>query len=178
MFLSGPNSDTRKSEDYSLARDAALRFLTYRARSESEVQRRLARKFSPLVIELVITSLRTQHFLDDAAFALQWRRNREDHRPRSDRLLQQELQLKGVPSEIVREALVEYDNPSNAYRAGRQLAQKLADRAASEGDFRKRLSSHLQRRGFRYSLVRETVEMLWQELAADPLHGGKNAKAD
>ena len=53
--------------------DAALHLLSYRPRSEAEVRRRLARRYSIELIERVIAMLREHHYLDDAAFAGYWR---------------------------------------------------------------------------------------------------------
>ena len=157
-------------EHLAKARDAALRFLTYRARSEAEVRRRLAKKYSPAIIDQVIEALLRQRFLDDNSFAQQWRENREHHKPRAKRMVQQELRQFGIASEVIQESLDGFSDEDNAYEAGITLARKLANRNFSDEAFRHRISSLLQRRGFNYGVVRETVEKLHEELGADPLH--------
>ena len=58
---------------YQRALDSALRFLSYRPRSEQEVRRRLGRQAWPAeVIEAVVARLRAVGLLDDAAFARLW----------------------------------------------------------------------------------------------------------
>ena len=160
---------------YASARDAALRFLSFRPRSEAEVRRRLLHRYPPQTIDRVIVALREQRYLDDAAFARQWRLNRERHRPRSRGILRQELVRLGVPEEIANEALEGFDAEDNAYRAGRKLALRLA--GSDYPRFRQRLWDYLRRRGFGGALVGETVERLWRELA-DSLHRGVDAEAD
>jgi regulatory protein len=152
-----------------------LRLLGYRGRSEAEVRRRLGPRYDVQTIERVITSLTEQGYLDDAAFAAQWRSSRERRRPRGKSLLRQELRGKGIPDETIKEALEDFDGLGNAYRAGQSLASRLAG-----GDFtkfRQRLWSLLQRRGFEGSVIRETVQTLWQELA-NPLNGGVDTETD
>ena len=169
------NAAVDRNFDYLAARSAAMRLLGYRGRSEAEVRRRLSPRYDSQVVDRVITSLTQQGYLDDAAFARQWRSNRERRRPRGQRLLRQELLGKGVPEDTIREALEDFDGPGNANRAGQSLAIRLA-----EGDFtqfRQRLWSLLQRRGFDGAVIRETVQTLWQELA-DPLNGGVDSEAD
>ena len=164
---------SRLSEDegvFVAAKNTALSFLTYRARSEAEVRRRLAKKYSLETIDQVIEALRNQKFLDDSAFAQQWRSNREQHRPRAQRLVQQELRQKGVSSEVIQTSLDGFDDGANAHQAGARLAKRQSIRNGTEEEFRRRISAHLQSRGFSYGLVRNTVEQLWQELGADPLH--------
>ena len=158
-------------EDYSAAFAAALYFLSYRPRSEHEVRRRLARNYPAPVIERVMASLQQYGYLDDAAFAQLWRRAREQRRPRGVRALQQELRQFGVAKEVIAEALEGYDSEGNAYRAALKPARRLAAKGESPELFRRRLSAHLLRRGFEYSVVSGTVNRLWQELAAQSLPG-------
>ena len=177
MFRLGVN-DTSSDDNYARARDAALRFITYRARSVVELRRRLAKQYSAETADRVITSFRQHGLLNDAEFARRWREDRERHRPRSDRMLRQELIAKGVPSDIIGDALSDFDNQQNAYDAGSKVAKRLVNTMKSEEQFRKRLTPYLVRRGFSYSLVRETVDMLWQELAPDSLHSHNDADED
>ena len=163
------------NSEYLAARSAALRLLGYRGRSEGEVRRRLSPRYGSQVVDRVITALTQQGYLDDAAFARQWRSNRERRRPRGQRLLRQELLGKGVPEDTISEALEDFDGPGNAYRAGQSLAIRLAGEDFTK--FRQRLWSHLQRRGFEGAVIRETVQTLWQELA-DPLNGGVDTPTD
>lgn len=165
-----PPDSLEGEEHFVKAKDAALRFLTYRARSEAEVRRRLSKKYGPAVIEQVIETLLRQNFLDDSSFAQVWRDNRELHRPRAKRMVQQELRQLGVSSDVIQDSLEGYSDESNAYDAGIKLARKLASRNFSDEELRRRISSLLQRRGFSYGMVRETVEKLCGELGADSLH--------
>jgi len=165
-----PPNSLGGEEHLAKARDAALRFLTYRARSEAEVRRRLGKKYSPAIVDQVIEALLRQHFLDDTSFAQQWRENRENHRPRAKRMVQQEMRQLGIASEVIQDSLDGFSDETNAYEAGIKLARKLANRNFSDEEFRRRISSLLQRRGFNYSIVRETVEKLHGELWADSLH--------
>ena len=161
--------------DYLAARNTALRLLGYRGRSEAEVRRRLAPRYSIQTIARVITSLTKQGYLDDAAFAAQWRSSRERRRPRGKSLLREELLGKGIPEDTIREALEDFDGLGNAYRAGQNLALRLAGEEFSK--FRQRLWSFLQRRGFEGSVIRETVQTLWQE-SSDPLNSGVDTETD
>ena len=169
------NGASERNNDYLAARSAALRLLGYRGRSEAEVRRRLAPRYRVQTIERVIISLTEQGYLDDAAFAAQWRSNRERRRPRGKSLLRLELRGKGIPEETIREALEDFDGLGNAYRAGQSLSLRLAGEEFTK--FRQRLWSFLQRRGFEGSVIRETVQTLWQE-SSDPLNSGVDTETD
>lgn len=173
--LGSSNGASHRDTAYLDARSAALRLLGYRGRSEAEVRRRLNRRYDSQVVDRVIATLTQQGYLDDAAFAQQWRSSRERRRPRGKSLLRQELLGMGVSEETVRDALEDFDGPGNAYRAGHSLALRLA--GAGFTQFRQRLWSHLQRRGFDGAVIGETVQTLWQELA-NPLNGGVDTETD
>jgi len=166
---SGPESG------YAAAVDAAYRFLSFRPRSEAEVRRRLTRRFPPELIDRVIEALRNKSYLDDEEFARRWRLHRERFHPRGRRLLQRELCGFGVAREVIDHALLGMEEEENAYRAGLKLAVKLMSRDCTQEALGRKLYPYLQRRGFTYSLARDTVNRLWLELAPQPLDGEINS---
>lgn len=161
-----------KNRDYDAARNTALRFLTARPRSTEEVRRRLQRHHTTDVVDKVISALTNQGFLDDAAYARQWREYRERSRPRGQSLLRNELLSRGISRDIAAEALDDFDAAANAYRAGRKIAFRL--QGSDYPKFRRRLWSHLQRRGFESDVITEAITTLWRELA-DSLHCDEDA---
>ncbi len=156
-----------KEEDtYEIAFQKALQFISYRPRSVQETQRRLDKKgFSEEVIESTIQKLLDKRWLDDLDFSRQWIENRNAFRPRSDRLLSYELRQKGVPDDIIRQALEKFggDEVELAYRAGIKKAKRY--RHENKFDFLKKVGGYLGRRGFHYGIVKPTVERLWKEFA-------------
>lgn len=170
--------DAPTSTAFSSAKDAALRFLTYRARSEAEVRRRLSTKYAPATVEAVVESLLRQNLLNDLGFAREWRASRERFRPRAACLVRQELLRKGVSPEVIQESLQEFDDEANAARAAAGLARRLAAREVTQREFQGKVAAHLQRRGFGGGLVRSTVERLWEELGTDSLHCQGDANDD
>ena len=160
------------------ARQEALRYLSYRNRSRAEVRRKLAQRYPSEVVEQVIAQLVEQRFLDDGAFALEWRRHRERRRPRGQSELRRELQRLGVDGEVIREALDGIEETDNAYRAADAMARRLTgtDSGIDYGRFRQKVWAFLQRRGFEHSAIRSTVERYWSELA-HPLDGGVDTES-
>lgn len=156
-----------------VAYEGALGFLGYRPRSHAEVEAYLRRrKASPAVAKTVITRLTSAGLVDDDAFARYWVENRESFRPRGRRSLRFELRRKGVPDTVVDSATGEIDEADSAYRAAHDRAQRLS--SLDYAVFRRRLAGFLQRRGFYYEVVKETVDRLWREL-----HGsGEEESAD
>ncbi len=168
-------SPSGRESSYTAAMEAACRFLSFRPRSEAEVRHRLTRRFPPELVDRVIEALREKNYLDDEEFARRWRLHRERFHPRGRQALQRELSRFGVAREVVDQALVGMEEEENAYRAGLKLALKLMSGDCTQEALRCKLYPYLQRRGFAYSVVRETVNRLWLELTPQPLDGQINA---
>jgi regulatory protein len=144
------------------AYDQALDFLSYRARSQAEVERYLGGKgTAPDVVAAVVSRLRDAGLLDDAAFARAWVENRQAFQPRGVRGLRYELERKGIDPEVVAQVVAGIDETESAYRAAKARARQVAslDREA----FRRKLGGFLARRGFAYDVIREVVDRLWHE---------------
>ena len=145
-----------------LAYQQALLFLSYRARSESEIRQNLSKHEIPSdVIEQTLERLRENRLADDNQFARAWVENRNTFRPRSRRALQMELRQKGLSDETSQSALEGLDEEALAYEAGLKKARRLQSEEWS--GFRKKLSEHLARRGFPYSVIASVVSRIWKE---------------
>ena len=84
-------------EDPAVVLEAAARFLEPRARSVTEVRRRLTGAgYRNDLVEGAITRMLELGMLDDEAFARAWVESRDRARPRGERAIRQELGLKGV----------------------------------------------------------------------------------
>jgi regulatory protein len=143
-------------------RDAALRFLSYRPRSVAEVESRLLRQgHAPEIVEATLTWLHEYELVDDEAFAAFWTESRTQFRPSGQRLIRAELAQRGVPADLAREAVAAVDEEDGAYRAAAKRATRWS--REDELDFRRKLGSFLQRRGFDHDVVLRTVERVWRE---------------
>ncbi len=140
----------------------ALLFLSYRARSTSEIRRNLLKHKVPAeVIDQTIERLKTERLVDDDQFAKAWVENRSTFRPRSRRALAVELRQKGISDGAAQSALAEVDEDALAYEAGLKRARRLE--ALEWNEFRTKLSEFLARRGFSYSVIAPVVSRIWSE---------------
>ena len=146
------------------ARDAALRLLAYRPRSEAELRLRLLRQQFPAeVADACLEGLRAKGLLDDASFAESYARDRIRLNPRGARRVVQELRGRGVDAavaaSVVGDVLREED--VDELDLARQAARRWRARAGEEPDrARRRLTGFLARRGFGGETVRRVVEEL------------------
>jgi regulatory protein len=167
QVLSDEDIERLKERDsFEKAHDRALRFLSYRPRSEAEVRCYLQGKaVSPAIEEEVIERLTSARLLDDLTFARYWVENRETFNPRGSRMLRYELHQKGLSDEIIAQALMDLDEEESAYRVALRRGRRLAH--LDQVSFRQKLGAHLLRRGFPYEIVNLMVERAWQELGAE-----------
>ncbi len=154
----------QEKDEYETALNRALYFLSFRARSQQEMQSYLLKKgYQPALIEGVITRLREEKLVDDLDFAQNWVENRQRLRPRSQSVLKFELRQKGIAESDIEQALLSssLDDFELAMKAGRKLTQRyqLLDKL----EYTRKLGAALQRRGFSYSIVRECLPILWKE---------------
>jgi regulatory protein len=156
----------RERADADKAYDRALRFLTYRPRSEAEVAKYLASKgVAPVAQQEIMGRLRRLNLVDDEAFARFWVESREHSRPSGWLALRSELRLKGVGDAIIERALETVNQDEGAYRAALKHARRypnLNDREAQQ-----KMGAFLMRRGFPYSVAKATVKRLVEERAAE-----------
>jgi len=151
-----------RSDHFQRCLNAAVRYLGYRPRSESEIRERLKRRnFDADSVDAVINRLKEQGLVDDAAFAQFWKENRESFSPRSGWLTKLELKRKGVTTDTIDQMVGDIDDADSAYRAaqGKVHSLPLSDYQV----FRRRLGDYLKRRGFGYEIINHTVDRVWQE---------------
>ncbi|MBN1995651.1 MAG: RecX family transcriptional regulator [Anaerolineae bacterium] len=158
QYLSDTDIEKLKQEDQrSKAYDKAIRFLGYRARSQTEVADYLRDKgYAPEVIEETVSRLVERQYLDDEAFARFWLENREQFRPRGRQALRYELKQKGISDEIIQTVLADVDEDELAWLAVAGKLQRWQN--LPEPDLQKKVISFLSRRGFSYQTARQVFD--------------------
>lgn len=160
--------------DPDVVMDAAAAFLGVRPRSVAETRRRLRQLgYATMLCDGVVDRLLELGYLDDRAFARAWLESRDRARPRGRLALAQELQRKGVPRDVVDEALAEraWSTPDSSQpgapgesRVELEAALRLLERRASalqrETDVRRRrvkAFALLARHGFAPDVCRDAT---------------------
>jgi regulatory protein len=147
----------------------ALLYLSYRARSESEIRRNLLKHEIPeSVIEETLQRLRRDGLANDDQFARAWVENRSTFRPRSRRMMELELRRKGLDEESTKSALEDVDDEALAYEAAQKRSPRF--KGLEWSGFRTKLSWFLARRGFPYSVITAVVTRIWNETHTEEQH--------
>lgn len=151
--------------------DLALRFLSYRQRSEKEIKVYLTRKIaqkenikakdavqSPQV-SAVLAKLKKYSYINDTEFAKWWVASRIESHPMGKYLLKQELRRKGISPQIVESILLKVPDE-------RKLAINLIEKKIKKWpklpplQFKKKAYAFLLSRGFGWDVAKETVAFL------------------
>ena len=156
-------------------RDAALNLLSYRARTRTELRRRLRQKgFRPARVDVCLNHLQERGLIDDASVAAAFVRDRLRLRPKGRSALASELRQKGIGQELAQQTIdhvfeSEKTNDLTLAQAavtkwvGQQnpeALQALIDNSWSKAKqkVRRRLTAWLARRGFRGSTMSEAID--------------------
>jgi regulatory protein len=141
------------------ARESALRLLSYRDRSESEIRRRLAgNDFPEEIVDEVVGHLARVGLVDDSKFSRDWVKSRTISKPMGRTRLAWELRAKGVDAPRIEEALESMDENAE-YETALSLARKKAEKSdTSDPAFRNRTASFLRRRGFGWNAIARALD--------------------
>jgi regulatory protein len=159
------------AEEYSRARQTALRFLSYRMRTEDELRRRLREdEYPPSLIDTVLERLRTAGLVNDLEFAKAFLRDARLKKPSGLRLLRRQLLQHGVPPALVTEVLQDPENPvdeeSSALEAARRAIKRKAGSrgGADRVKERQKLGQYLARRGFGWPVISRVLKVMFPAL--------------
>lgn len=161
----------QQAEDPEKIHDRALRLLSYRSRSVSEMRDRLTRAgFVPDLVEGEIARLLRVDLLNDDRFAVEFAHDATEVRRQGRRVVAMGLVRKGVDADTVEAITASLTSEAEEARA-LGLAQRRAPRLR-DLDSRVaygRLSGFLLRRGFDGDVVREVCRAVLTDPADEAL---------
>ena len=153
----------RSQDERDKAYNRALNYLSYRPRSQAEMERYLLGKgWDEVVVCDVIDRLQQIGLVDDREFAHFWVDNRQRFRPRGRMALRYEMKTRGLGEEIIAEVLEDVDEEQSAYELASSRARKETGLAPRE--FRRKLGQYLARRGFSFSVIEAVLRKIEQEM--------------
>lgn len=163
MIQSLNDSMPLNDPSFKRAKDLALRFLSNRARSGREVEKKLREKeIDEETIREVITALEKVNLINDEAFAANWVEYRSRECLLGPLRLLLELEEKGVGEEIraraVEECFQNMDEKELALAAAEKKIRSSGE--ISREKLKGRVFGYLQRRGFSSEAVYSAVNKL------------------
>jgi len=150
-------------DDFEKFYNKALRFLSFRPRSEKEVADNLKRRKAPVaIVERVVNKLKEQNFINDLEFAKWWIEQRNNFKPRSIRFIKFELKQKGIGNNTI-ETLEFLENDL-------EKAKKLVERKISKiqnlpkDKVYQKLQSLLAGKGFNFETTKEVIDEIYKKI--------------
>lgn len=138
------------------------RYLSIRNRSEKEIRDYLQKKNAPVeIIERLVATLYEQKFLNDEAFARSWVISRARFRPRGKRMLQMELQQKGISKELIEQVLTEEneETPDELTQAKNLIARRIEKvRDLPRQEIYQKVGAFLARRGYSWEIIKKSID--------------------
>ena len=144
----------------------AMRLLSFRARSTSELAMRLRRKgYDREIADRVCNRLRDAGLVDDEAYAHEAVGAMLARKPAGERLLHAKLRSKGLADDIARKAIAEHLDDRDLLADAVSLARSRIARMRDLDDQtrRRRLHGVLARRGFDIETCRKAVDIALAE---------------
>lgn len=143
----------------------ALRFLSYRPRSEREVRDKLETKqVEPQIIEKIITKLIDKKFINDEEFAKGWVESRLRFKPRSMKLIKFELRHKGIDNELI-DRLIHNSEfiIQNDLESAKKLIEKKMGRFRNKFGMTReekyqKLGRFLASKGFGWDIIKKAID--------------------
>jgi len=146
----------------------ALRFLSYRPRSEKEVRDRLKIKIQKskvkideLIIEKIVVKLKEKKFINDEEFAKGWVENRLRFKPRSARLIKLELKQKGINPDAINNLQLTIDSD---LESAKKLVEKRIGRLKDlpKQEIYEKLGRYLAAKGFGWDTIKKSIDYVYE----------------
>jgi regulatory protein len=139
------------------ARERAVRYLTYKDRSEKEILSKLTDAgFDANIAQSAIDELKTIGYLDDARYAMKYLSERIRTKALSKKVLGYELKNKGIDGDIIDKVLSEFetDDYEVALREGKR---KFGKYDINDKKIEQKVYRFLLHRGFSYEIVNKVI---------------------
>ncbi len=156
-----------ESEDVMRLKQIALRYATYKSRTAQEVRRKMLEKeFSPEEAEYAVQFLEEFGYVNDAAYARAFIKERHERKPSGMERIRQELAKRGVSKFEIEDALLEEFPPETRHDTLLESALQAAHkklRTLQKHSPEKRhqsLLGYLQRQGFTWEIIRQVLKEL------------------
>jgi len=155
------------SNDFGVNFNRALRFLSFRPRSEKEIIDYLKKKkVDSNTSQKVILKLKENNFLNDVEFTKWWVEQRTLIKPRAWRIIKIELKQKGISSEIIEELNINSESEEeNDLTMAIKLTQKRLPRYKnlSRQDLYQKLGKYLAYKGFDWETVKRSIDEVFSK---------------
>lgn len=150
-----------KENDFIRVYDLALKFLSFRPRSEKELNDWFSRKqIGEETKKMADQKLKKYGYVNDEEFAKWWIEQRMEFKASGKKLLRMELKQKGIPEEIITRLLDGYIAKNTEIELARKVVEKKMKilKGLSKQEIRQKLTQALARRGFSWEVTKQVID--------------------
>ena len=150
-----------EEDDFLKVYDRALKFLSFRPRSEKELKDWFFKKnIGEETQKLIFQRLKDLGYINDEEFAKWWIEQRMTFRPTGERLLLLELRQKGIAPELIATLLSSYVAKGSELELAKKVAEKKMRplRNLPVPELKQKLMTRLARRGFAWETIEEALD--------------------
>jgi regulatory protein len=151
-------------DDFAKFYKAAVRFLSFRPRSEKELQDYLTKKkCDDLTSKQILESLKRDKFLNDEEFIRWWVEQRTILKPKAMRVIKFELKQKGINKELLDSFFEENEDSNSDFTNALKLAEKKLRTIHDRSERRKvqeKLGRYLAGKGFDWDTVKTVIDQI------------------
>lgn len=141
----------------------ALRYLSYRPRSEKEIIEYLLEKskrnsqLDSKMIDSIVQKLKEYKFIDDREFLKFWFDQRTKYKKKPIKVVKFELIQKGVSKNLIEDYISQIENNEFDLENAKSLAKKKMDfyRNLESNKRKEKVMNYLLRKGFSYDIVKK-----------------------
>lgn len=152
-------------DDYQRFLNKALRFLSYRSRSEKEVKDYLQKKQAPHEIkQAILDFLKERRFVNDEDFATNWIEQRLRIKHKAFRVIEMELKQKGVSKTIIEQAILNSQLSPLNFEGDLETARKFVQKKLSQykelskQEIYRKMGGFLGRKGFEWETIKKAID--------------------
>ena len=152
-------------DDFEKFYKAAIRYLSFRTRSEKELSDYLIKKkCDELTAKRIIASLMRDKFLNDEEFVRMWIRERTLIKPKAIRVIKMELKQKGISREIIDFAMKNDEGLMiNDLETALKLIEKKLRTIHDQSDkykVKEKLGRYLASKGFDWDTIKAAIDQV------------------
>lgn len=146
-----------KYEVYAAAKNSAVKFLSLKLRTSFEVKEKLIELgYEDNTISQVINDLTEIDYINDYKYATKYISEKTKLKPKSIKLMEMELDNKGIPNEII-SSVIEELNPDDDLVALELLIKRYSKYSEYDENLIKKMKSYLAGRGFSYNQISKAI---------------------
>lgn len=148
--------------EYERARKRAMYLLGNQAYSEKNLSEKLAENYSEKTVKKVVSDMKHLGFVNDEDYARRLAGKLIGKKNYGLRRVKLEMKRKGLPDEIIEDALSKFENEDYLDSLVRLIETKYSDKLYDRED-RQRTTAALARRGYGFSQIKTAMERVIED---------------